>query len=54
MGIDPGLLEAAQVDGASPSKVFRHITLPLLKPILIYVLITSMIGGIQMFDVPQF
>lgn len=53
MGIDPGLFEAAQVDGASPGKVFRHITLPLLKPILIYVLITSMIGGIQMFDVPQ-
>ena len=53
MGIDPGLFEAAQVDGASPGKVFRHITLPLLKPILIYVLITSMIGGIQMFDVPE-
>lgn len=53
MGIDPGLFEAAQVDGASPGKVFRHITLPLLKPILIYVFITSMIGGIQMFDVPE-
>lgn len=53
MGIDPGLFEAGQVDGASPSKIFRHITMPLLKPIFIYVLITSMIGGIQMFDVPQ-
>ncbi len=53
MGIDPGLFEAAQVDGASPRRIFRHITIPLLKPILIYVFITSMIGGIQMFDVPQ-
>lgn len=53
MGIDPGLFEAAQVDGASPGRIFRHITLPLLKPILVYVFITSMIGGIQMFDVPQ-
>ncbi|NMB42780.1 MAG: sugar ABC transporter permease [Clostridiales bacterium] len=53
MGIDPGLFEAGQVDGASPNQLFRHITMPLLKPIFIYVLITSMIGGIQMFDVPQ-
>ena len=32
---------------------FFKITLPLLKPILIYVMITSLIGGLQMFDVPQ-
>lgn len=53
MGIDLNLFEAAEVDGAKPSKVFTKITLPLLKPILIYVVITSLIGGIQMFDVPQ-
>ncbi|NLJ89831.1 MAG: sugar ABC transporter permease [Clostridiales bacterium] len=53
MGIDPGLFEAGQVDGASPTQLFKHITMPLLKPIFIYVFITSMIGGIQMFDVPQ-
>ncbi len=53
MGINPGLFEAAQVDGATPGEMFRYITMPLLKPILTYVLITSMIGGIQMFDVPQ-
>ena len=53
MGIDMSLFEAAEVDGAKPSKVFTKITLPLLKPILIYVVITSLIGGIQMFDVPQ-
>lgn len=53
MGIDTNLFEAAEVDGAKASQIFRKITLPLLKPILLYVLITSLIGGIQLFDVPQ-
>lgn len=53
MGIDPSLYEAAEVDGATSSLIFRRITLPLLRPILIYVMITSLIGGMQMFDVPQ-
>lgn len=52
-GIDDTLFESARIDGASSSKTFFSITLPLLKPILVYVFITSMIGGIQMFDVPQ-
>ena len=53
MGIDPSLFEAAQVDGATASQVFWRITLPLLRPILVYTMITSLIGGLQMFDVPQ-
>lgn len=53
MGIDPALFEAAEVDGATSTQVFFRITMPLLRPILIYVIITSLIGGIQMFDVPQ-
>lgn len=53
LGIDASLFEAAQVDGATSTQVFYQITLPLLKPILIYVMITSLIGGLQMFDVPQ-
>ena len=53
MGIDPALFEAAEVDGATSTQVFFRITLPLLRPILVYVLITSLIGGLQMFDVPQ-
>ena len=53
MGIDPSLYEAAEVDGATSSQIFRRITLPLLRPNLIYVMITSLIGGMQMFDVPQ-
>lgn len=53
LGIDPSLFEAAQVDGANSTQIFFKVTLPLLKPIFIYVLITSLIGGLQMFDVPQ-
>ncbi len=53
MGIDTSLFEAAQVDGATSRQIFFKITLPLLKPILVYTMITSLIGGIQMFDVPQ-
>ena len=53
LGIDTSLFEAAQADGATSTQIFFKITLPLLKPILIYVMITSLIGGLQMFDVPQ-
>lgn len=53
MGIDTALFEAAEVDGATSTQVFSRITLPLLRPILVYVVITSLIGGIQLFDVPQ-
>ncbi|MCQ2508836.1 MAG: sugar ABC transporter permease [Lachnospiraceae bacterium] len=52
-GIDDTLFESARIDGANATRTFFSITLPLLKPILVYVFITSMIGGIQMFDVPQ-
>ena len=53
LGISPSLFEAAEVDGASPNQIFTKITLPLLKPILLYTLITSLIGGMQMYDIPQ-
>ncbi len=53
LGIDPSIYEAAEIDGASSNQIFFRITLPLLKPILVYVMITSLIGGLQMFDVPQ-
>lgn len=53
MSIDSSLSEAARVDGATNGDVFFKITLPLIKPILLYVLITSLIGGMQLFDVPQ-
>lgn len=53
MGIDQSLFEAASIDGASSWQVFTKITMPLLTPIMVYVAITSLIGGLQMFDVPQ-
>ena len=53
MGIDGSLFEAAAIDGASSSKVFFKVTLPLLMPIITYAFITSLIGGINMYDVPQ-
>lgn len=53
MGIDTSVYEAASVDGATSTQVFFKITLPMLRPILIYVMITSLLGGLQLFDVPQ-
>lgn len=50
--IPVSLYEAAVVDGANGLQMFSRITLPLLKPILIYVLVTSLVGGMQMFDIP--
>lgn len=52
MGINPSLFEAANIDGASGRQVFMRVTLPLLRPIMLYTLVTSMIGGLQMFDIP--
>ncbi len=51
-GINESLFEAAEIDGASSSQTFWRITLPLLKTIMVYTLLTSMIGGLQMFDIP--
>lgn len=53
MGINPALYEAAKIDGANAVQSFFKITIPGLKTILVYVFITSLIGGLQMFDIPQ-
>ncbi|SFD96617.1 multiple sugar transport system permease protein [Paenibacillus catalpae] len=53
MGINPALFEAASIDGANGIQTFFRVTLPSLRTILLYSLITSMIGGLQMFDIPQ-
>ena len=52
-GIDQNMFEAAEIDGANSLQVLFRVTLPLLMPILVYTIITAMIGGLQMFDVPQ-
>jgi len=46
------LYESASIDGANSRQTTWYITLPLLRPIMLYILITSMIGGMQMFDIP--
>ena len=51
-GINESLFEAAEIDGASSTQTFWKITFPLLKTIMVYTLLTSMIGGLQMFDIP--
>jgi cellobiose transport system permease protein len=53
MGIDESVFESARLDGANASRTFWQITMPLLKPIFVYVVITSLIGGLQLFDAPQ-
>jgi multiple sugar transport system permease protein len=52
-GIDTSLYESASIDGANAQQTFWKITMPLIRPILLYVLVTSLIGGIQMFDIPN-
>lgn len=51
-GINRDYFEAAAIDGAGRWTIFGKITLPLIKPIMMYVAITSLIGGLQMFDLP--
>lgn len=53
MGISPDIFEASELDGCNSVQRFFYITLPMIRPILAYTLITSIIGGLQMFDVPQ-
>jgi cellobiose transport system permease protein len=46
------VFEAAAVDGAGGWKQFRHITVPSLRPIIIFTVVTSTIGGLQIFTEP--
>ena len=52
-GINPALFEAASIDGATGAQTFFRVTLPQLKPIVLFTLVTSFIGGMQMFDIPM-
>jgi multiple sugar transport system permease protein len=44
------LYQAASLEGATEWQMFRHITLPLLRPVLVFVLVTSVTGSLQIFD----
>ena len=48
--IDPAIYEAAEIDGANSVHKFFGITIPLLKPIILFTTITSTIGTLQLFD----
>jgi multiple sugar transport system permease protein len=48
--IPPSLYDAAAIDGAGPWSRFRHVTLPMLSPTLLFVLLTGLIGAFQIFD----
>ena len=53
IGINPEIFESAEMDGCNRIQTFFKITLPCMLEILIFVLVTSIIGGLGMFDVPQ-
>lgn len=53
LGINPELFEAAEIDGATGAQIFFRVTLPNLKTILLYTLVTSLVGGLNMFDIPK-
>ena len=51
--VPTNLYEAAALDGASEAKMFRTITMPLLRPVLALVLVVSIIGSFQVYDIVQ-
>ena len=53
LGINPEIYEAAEIDGANDVQMFFRITIPNLRTILIYTLITALIGGLTMYDIPK-
>lgn len=53
LGISPEIFESAEVDGANRVQAFFYITLPNVKTILLFTLVTSLIGGLNMFDIPR-
>jgi len=50
-GIPEEYYDAAAVDGASWLQAFRHITLPLLRPVVLFLVVTNTIGALQVFDI---
>ena len=53
LGINPEIFEAADIDGANGWQVFWKITIPSIQTILLFTLVTSLIGGLNMFDIPN-
>ena len=53
LGINPEIFDAADVDGANRFQTFWLVTIPNIKTILLFTLVTSLIGGLNMFDIPK-
>ena len=53
LGINPELYEASEIDGATSRQTFFKITIPNLRTILLFTLVTSLVGGLNMFDIPK-
>ena len=53
IGISPEIFEAAEIDGANRVETFFFVTIPCIRQIMLFVLVTSLIGGLNMFDIPQ-
>lgn len=53
LGISPDIYEAAEIDGSNGWQTFWKITVPNLKTVLLYTLITSLVGGLNMYDIPK-
>ena len=51
-GVDKELYEAATVDGAGRWGQFWHITIPGIRPVLMFLILTGTIGGLQLFELP--
>lgn len=49
-GVSKSLYEAAEIDGANTWKQFRHITIPMITPVIFFDVVTSLIGGFQIFQ----
>lgn len=50
--VDKSLLEAAEIDGAGPWGKLRHVIFPSVKPVATFVILLSMIGSLQLFELP--
>ena len=50
--VDKSLEEAARIDGANSWQVFWHVTLPSMRPVVVFVVIMSIIGSYQLFEIP--
>lgn len=53
LGINESLFEASEIDGCTSTQTFFKVTIPCIQPIMVYTLVTSIIGGLQLYDIPK-